>query len=239
MDTLCRRDLTIRDDVSLVVSAAQAEALAEENIHTVAQLAALDVVQPEHWPGGSFETAVALARASLAGFAVIRQEGVVEVPRADVEIDIDMESVLDDGAYLWGALLTYTSEEAVQAMAVEGDAAVPGYRPYVTWRKLPIEAPQSVLCGCGSGCRGCVGGLRRRGCPVWCTAMRRRGAAVDAVECADVCRLYGDAVGGGGAGASGWTSLGGCVPPGGAPVCGGVRAGVEEGGAGGGVPVAG
>ena len=136
-DTLCRRDLTIRDDVSLVVSAAQAEALAEENIHTVAQLAALDVVQPEHWPGGSFETAVALARASLAGFAVIRQEGVVEVPRADVEIDIDMESVLDDGAYLWGALLTYTSEEAVQAMAVEGDAAVPGYRPYVTWRKLP------------------------------------------------------------------------------------------------------
>lgn len=137
-DTLCHRDLTSRNDVSLVVSAAQAEALAEENIHTVAQLAALDVVEPENWPGGSFTTAVAVARASLAGFGMVYKSGRVKVPRADIEIDVDMESVLDDGAYLWGALLSYTSTEAEQTMrAAEGDAAAPGYHPYVTWKRLP------------------------------------------------------------------------------------------------------
>src|SRR5690606_38362163 len=68
------------------------------------------------------------ARAMVADAPMVRRTERVDVPRADIELDVDMESYSDDGAYLWG---TYLSGPGVEQLSYEV-----GYRPFVTWEPL-------------------------------------------------------------------------------------------------------
>lgn len=126
--TRCGPELERARDVSLVVNGNLTQLLATVNVRTVDELAGYPGPVPEGWPG-SLDDAILLARAWLAQVTLIRRTPEVEVVRADVEVDVDMESYQDDGAYLWGTLLT--------------DNTDPGrlvrYRPFVTWEPLPTR----------------------------------------------------------------------------------------------------
>ncbi|HEV2780612.1 MAG TPA: TM0106 family RecB-like putative nuclease [Actinophytocola sp.] len=128
--TTCKADLLATRDVSLVVRGEEGATLRAAGIRTVDDLAALDpragdLVPPAGMP---LSDAVGLAKAWLADLAVVRRVEDVRVPRADVEVDVDMESFGDAGAYLWGALLSG---------ADVGEA--PGYRAFATWEPLPTD----------------------------------------------------------------------------------------------------
>ena len=128
----CEAELERAGDVSLVVRGETAVALREVGVHTVAELAACDplVEPPVPLPGLPFPDVVALARARLRGLAVVRRVATVAVPRADVEVDIDMESFGESGAYLWGVRLQY------RAGPLPGDQPE-GYRAFATWEAVP------------------------------------------------------------------------------------------------------
>ncbi|MEQ0561375.1 TM0106 family RecB-like putative nuclease [Amycolatopsis sp. NEAU-NG30] len=127
----CEVVLTETRDVSLVVRGEDAVELRRAGVSTVDKLAALDPAgepPPVNWTGVTFPDAVVLARAWLADLTLVRRVDRVEVPRADVEVDVDMESFGDAGAYLWGCLLS------------GADIGIPrGYRAFATWDPLPTD----------------------------------------------------------------------------------------------------
>lgn len=122
----CSAELAAAHDVSLVVRGAQVPVLREVGVRTVDELAGWAGAAPVQWPGSSFDEAVILARAWLVGAPLVRRTEQVVVRRADVEVDVDMESYLEHGAYLWGTLRT------------EG-GVTSGYRPFVTWDPVPTR----------------------------------------------------------------------------------------------------
>lgn len=128
----CEAELSRVADVSLVARGEAAAALRELDVRTVHQLAALDPAQPLPGPvpGAPLPDLVALARAWLRGLPLVRRVRQVSVPRADVEVDVDMESFGESGAYLWGALLAHPGGRRA------GDEP-DGYRAFVTWEPLP------------------------------------------------------------------------------------------------------
>lgn len=119
----CRAQLVQTHDVSLVAPGQRATVLRELGVHTVDDLARWDGTEPEVWPQGSFVDTVVMAKAWLAGAPLVRRYGHVHVHRADIEVDVDMESYHEFGAYLWGTLLN-----------ADGDSA---YLPFATWDPVP------------------------------------------------------------------------------------------------------
>ncbi|WP_051406789.1 TM0106 family RecB-like putative nuclease [Nocardia sp. CNY236] len=117
----CEGWLTDQRDVSLVAPGSRAEVLRRHGVETIDELAAWTGDAPEDWHYGPFGEAVVTARAWRAGAPLVRRVDSVRVPRADVEVDVDLESFQEHGAYLWGTLLDGV------------------YRPFVTWDPLPTE----------------------------------------------------------------------------------------------------
>jgi predicted RecB family nuclease len=133
----CEADLAARGDVSLVLRGEDAVAMRSVGVSTVAALAALDpAAEPPVEPRGMpFADAVALARAHRRGLPLVRRVTSVPVIRADVEVDVDMESFGESGAYLWGCLLSTPGGAAVSGVLGEE----PGYHAFATWRPLPTD----------------------------------------------------------------------------------------------------
>ncbi|QGW23331.1 MULTISPECIES: TM0106 family RecB-like putative nuclease [unclassified Dietzia] len=126
--TGCRDRLVLADDVSLVVGGGQVGAVRAAGVHTVAELAEAGSERPPDWNGEPFSDAVLRARAHRDGEVVVPKVARPTIPRADIEVDVDLESHLDDGAYLWGTLLTLRDGRRLEAE---------GYRPFATWARLP------------------------------------------------------------------------------------------------------
>ncbi|TWS21633.1 TM0106 family RecB-like putative nuclease [Tsukamurella asaccharolytica] len=121
----CAQTLTLARDVSLVADGRSATGLRAAGIGTVDQLAEYDGPQPEDVPVPIADLR-AMARAWREGQVLVRRRPEVKVRRADVEVDVDMESYQEYGAYLWG---TWLRRDGVDL----------GYRPFVTWDPVPTR----------------------------------------------------------------------------------------------------
>lgn len=124
----CGPALRASRDVSMVLRGEDAVALRAAGVSTVDALAALDPAgeAPVPMAGTSVRDAVLLARAWQQDLTLVRRNRSICVPRADVEVDVDMESFDEAGAYLWGCLLSGS------------DIGLPcGYQAFATWEPVP------------------------------------------------------------------------------------------------------
>ncbi len=115
----CERWLVDHHDVSLVAAGSRAEVLRRHDVETIEDLANWTGDAPDDWQYEPFEEAVVTARAWMSGAPLVRRVERLWVRRADVEVDVDLESYQEYGAYLWGTLLDGV------------------YRPFVSWDPLP------------------------------------------------------------------------------------------------------
>ena len=112
----------------------QAAVLIEAGFLTAADAARLDRATvdvaygrgPEPIP--SLSSQIDTARARLGPDPAYRRRGVEEVvvPRADIEVDVDMENSVDNHAYLWGALVSEAGADPI-------------YHPFATWQPLNAD----------------------------------------------------------------------------------------------------
>jgi predicted RecB family nuclease len=110
----------------------QAKRLEESGVHTAADVSALSAGTATYSGSGlaSLPVQIDLARAVLGSEPVYRRRGLaaLEVPRADVELDLDLENV-EEGVYLWGALVTDRADAGLGA----------GYKAFVAWERMTPE----------------------------------------------------------------------------------------------------
>lgn len=135
---------TSRPDTSIaevigIRKTAQTQSLIDAGVHTAADASGLDrgIAALPPATRGSLAENIDLARAMLSEAPVFRRRGIDElvVPRGDIEIDIDMENV-EDGVYLWGALVTDRS----------GTGSVEeGYIAFATWEPLTPELEYDIF----------------------------------------------------------------------------------------------
>lgn len=123
----CEAELTQARDVSLVVGGNQGQVLRDAGILTIDQLADYRGREPE-WAGSvPFEDTVVSAKCWVGEIPLVRRHARPRVQRADIEVDVDMESFSERGAYMWGTLLTDNTDPSREVL----------YRPFVTWDPLP------------------------------------------------------------------------------------------------------
>lgn len=106
----CSATLTAADDLSLLLPGERSTPYRERGIHTIQQLIDANLGEPS-----------VLAAAYRSG-TVLVPRGKLSAPRRDVEVDIDMEAYLDQGAYLWG-LLSADGYEAFASWSLADEAA--------------------------------------------------------------------------------------------------------------------
>jgi predicted RecB family nuclease len=109
------------------------EAPHDDGVMTVGELRSLDPATARYSALGmpALPEHIDLARAALGRHPVYRRRGVagISVPRADVEVDVDMENA-ETGVYLWGNLVTRR----------DGWSGTPGSVPFATWEPMTPEA---------------------------------------------------------------------------------------------------
>ncbi|MEJ9078314.1 TM0106 family RecB-like putative nuclease [Gordonia malaquae] len=124
----CESELADRHDVSLVVGGSQATVLQEAGITTFDALADYRGDPPEDWPAAvPFADAIVSAASWVADIPLVRRLDRPRLRRADIEVDVDMESYSERGAYMWGTLLTDNTDPSREVR----------YLPFVTWDPLP------------------------------------------------------------------------------------------------------
>ena len=192
----CGTILEAREDVSLLprIGRSEWEALRRVGAVTIPELAELPATTVvDGMSEGALERARAQARARLGAAPAYRWPGVdrVEVERADVELDVDMENV-EEGAYLWGVHVT---DRAGAGMGAGTGVVAEGYHAFVDWDPDAETAGRRAFAGFWAWLaevrRGCAErGLTLR-CYHWSSAelrwMREAGRALgveDEVEAA-------------------------------------------------------
>ena len=117
---------------------AQVTQLEQAGISTSADVMTLDANTASYSGSGmsSLPAQIDLARAALGPEPVYRRRGLaaLEVPRADVELDLDLENV-EDGVYLWGALVTDRAGVGVKT----------GYKAFADWDPMSPAVEGSLF----------------------------------------------------------------------------------------------